>query len=59
MEAQLASVQTELDKSQKRWSRGQEEWLVEVGVSVCLCVRRWFDFCGLGEVRRGSAGGLA
>jgi len=44
MEARLASAQEELDKSQKRWSRGQEEWLVEVGVCVCVCVcSSWFD----------------
>lgn len=37
MEARLAEAQAELDRSQRRWSRGQEEWLAEVRV-VCLGV---------------------
>lgn len=49
MEARLAAAQMELEKSQRRWSRGQEEWLGEVCVFVLfrlLFVREVVGFRG-------------
>lgn len=57
MAAQLAQAQAELDRSQRRWSRGQEEWLGEVSVRCALCVLL-FPFAVGVEWSRGRLGGL-
>jgi len=46
-EAQLAYAQEELDKSQKRWSRGQEEWILEVCVDFTSAALHDWDSFGL------------